>query len=110
MKHHGDMLNVEIQVSDDSAELICSGRLVHGRECDQLRRAVDSRAESTISIDLADVESVDAAGLGTLVFLHHQLQAEGRELVLLSAPEYFLGLLRLTSLEGVLSVRDFCAA
>ena len=104
------MLNVEIQFSDDSAQLICSGRLVHGRECEQLRRIIDGRTESTISIDLAEVESVDAAGLGTLVFLHHQLQAEGRELVLISAPEYFLRLLRLTSLENVLSVRDFCAA
>ena len=104
------MLKVEIQLQDDSAQLICSGRLVHGRECEQLRWIVQDRTESTISIDLADVDSVDAAGLGTLVFLHHQLRTEGRELVLLSAPEYFLTLLRLTSLEGVLTVRDFCAA
>jgi anti-anti-sigma factor len=104
------MLNVEILLSDDLAQLICWGRLVHGRECDQLRRIIERRTESTISIDLGELESVDAAGLGTLVFLHHQLQAEGRELVLTSAPEYFLRLLRLTSLENVLSVRDFCAA
>jgi anti-anti-sigma factor len=104
------MLNVEIQLTHDSAHLICSGRLVHGRECELLSEILDGRNESTISIDLAEVENVDAAGLGTLVFLHHQLQVEGRELVLVSAPEYFLRLLRVTSLESVLSVRDFCAA
>ena len=103
------MLKVEIQLQEDSAQLICSGRLVHGRECEQLRWIVQDRTESTISIDLAEIESVDAAGLGILVFLHHHLRAEGRELILMSAPEYFLTLLRLTSLECVLIVRDFCA-
>jgi anti-anti-sigma factor len=104
------MLKVDVQTFDRSVQLKITGRLVHGDESDLLIQTVDIRTEPSILIDLSELESVDAAGLGTLVFLQHQLELEGRELVLLSPPEYLLSLLRLTGLEGVLTVRESCPA
>ena len=104
------MLKVDIQTFDRSVQLKVTGRLVHGDESDLLMLTVDGRTEPSILIDLSELENVDAAGLGTLVFLQHQLELEGRELVLLSPPEYFLRLLRLTGLENVLAVRESCPA
>jgi len=109
-EHLGSMLKVDVQTFDRSVQLKITGRLVHGDESDLLIQTVDIRTEPSILIDLSELESVDAAGLGTLVFLQHQLELEGRELVLLSPPEYLLSLLRLTGLEGVLTVRESCPA
>ena len=104
------MLNVVTQTFVGSAHLTCSGRFVHGPGCELLRQMVENRKESVIEVDLANVQAVDAAGLGTLALLHHQLQRDGRELVLLSVPEYFMHLLRLTALDSILNVRDYCSA
>lgn len=104
------MLKIEVQRGNRSAEVKVCGRLVHGKEAELLRQAVEVLTECCISIDLSDVEKVDAAGLGTLVFLQHQLSGQGRELILHSAPEYFIHLLRLTALEKVLNIGDLCAA
>jgi len=110
LEHLGSMLKVDVQTFDRSVQLKITGRLVHGDESDLLIQTVDIRTEPSVLIDLSELESVDAAGLGTLVFLQHQLELEGRELVLLSPPEYLLSLLRLTGLEGVLTVRESCPA
>jgi anti-anti-sigma factor len=104
------MLKVDIERGNGSAEVKVRGRLVHGKEADLFRQAVEVLTECCISIDLSELESVDAAGLGTLVFLQHQLNGEDRELILHSPPEYFVHLLRLTALEKVLNIGDICAA
>jgi anti-anti-sigma factor len=104
------MLNIAVERSHDVVQLKCAGRLVHGSESEVLRHAVEQESARTVAIDLADLSTVDAAGLGTLVYLHRQLEKQERELILVSAPDYFLRLLRLTNLDGVLTVRDWCAA
>lgn len=105
-QHLGCMLKVHIERFNDSALVKCVGRLVHGDEADLLRLTVDGLTEASIAVDLSEVESFDAAGLGTLVYLQHQLETEGREFVLLSPPEYFLRLLRLTGLDEVLTIAE----
>jgi anti-anti-sigma factor len=104
------MLNVTIQISEGVAHLICRGRLVHGPECEILRQIAEERNETNIVIDLTDVQSIDAAGLGTLVFLQYQLELMGRELSLLSPSPTIVDLLRLTGLENVLNVRQGCVS
>ena len=104
------MLEVDVQRANRSAEVRLCGRLVHGKEADLLRQAVEVLSERCISVDLSGLESVDAAGLGALVYLQHQLSGEGRELVLHSPPDYLVHLLRLTALERVLNIGDFCPA
>lgn len=102
------MLNVDIQISEGAAQLICKGRLVHGPECEILRQIVEERKETNIAIDLTDVQNIDAAGLGMLVFLQYQLELAGRELSLLSPSATVVDLLRLTGLENFLNVRQDC--
>lgn len=104
------MLKVDIQRGNGSAEVKVCGRLVHGKEVELFRQAVEVLTEGCISIDLSELESVDAAGLGALVFLQHRLNEDGRELILHSPPEYLAQLLRLTALENVLNIGDFCSA
>ena len=105
-EHLGGMLKVHIERFNNSAHVKCVGRLVHGDEADLLRLTVDGLTEASIAVDLSEVESVDAAGLGTLVYLQHQFESEGRELVLLYPPDYFLRLLGLTGLDEILTVAE----
>ena|SRR5579872_4044296 len=102
------MLKIAIETVGGSTLLKCAGRIVHGEESAALQEAVLSRNELSVEIDLADVQGVDAAGLGTLVFLQHEFARDGRELVLVSPQQFFLVLLRLTGLEEVLTVRERC--
>ncbi len=60
----------------------CSGRLVAGeRSLERLVSILDA-AEPRLALDLGEVESIDAAGVGALADLLQRAQASGRELVL----------------------------
>ena len=99
------MFKVDIELSEHCARLICSGRLVHGRESELLKSIVETRKEPVVAIDLANVHDADAAGLGMLAFLQHRLQLRNRELVLVAPSTHLRGLLRITGLDTVLAVR-----
>jgi|SRR5579859_21426 len=100
------MLTIRFQAGDRSVQLTCMGRLVRGDECDFLTESVLSRLEASVTLDLSEIEFADAAGLGTLVYLHDQLLSQGRELILLSPPEHLLELIRLTGLDGVFTIHS----
>ena len=103
---------MDFQAHDHSVQLTCKGRLVRGDECDLLRQEVLGRSEASVVLDLSQIESADAAALGTLVYLRDQLLAQRRELILLSPPEHLLDLIRLTGLDEVFtlhSVLECCA-
>ena len=107
------MLTIHFQACDHSEQLTCTGRLVRGDECELLKQAVLGRAEASVVLDLSQIEFADAAGLGTLAFLHNQLLAQGRKLTLLSPPQNLLDLIRLTGLDQVLTMHfalECCAA
>lgn len=65
--------------------LTLKGRLVLGRESEGLRTAVDSLLSSgatKIVIGLEQVNSVDSAGLGSLIEIHRKTKAKGGRLLL----------------------------
>jgi anti-anti-sigma factor len=78
----------------------CAGRVVAGADSRALRDAVMHTAEQRLVVlDLAEVDAIDAAGLGLLVFLHTSASIAG--LKLMSLTERTRRLLALTKLDSV---------
>lgn len=103
------MLRMTIQKLGDVSIFHCSGRITAGHE-DLLRAAVrrQSRAH-TIVLDLAEIDAVDAAGLGMLVSLREWTKGNGPELKLMNITSRVDQVLRLTNLRSqfeVCSVRE----
>ena len=103
------MLSLTIQKLEDVSIFHCSGRITAGHE-DLLRAAVrrQSRAR-TIVLDLAEIEAVDAAGLGMLVSLRARATENGTDLKLMNITSRVDQVLRLTNLRSsfeVCSVRE----
>ena len=73
-----------------------------------LAAAVDSGTGDLV-IDLAELEAVDATGLGVLVGAHRRAQRAGRTLVLEAVPDSVGRLLLVTRLDKVLHTRPACA-
>jgi len=98
------MLRIDIQRNSRTATLYCRGRIVFGMELETLRSITMSRPESVLVIDLADVETVDASGLGLLVELQHWAVTDGRTLRFTNASEFVARLVVLTRLYSVLGI------
>ena len=95
------MLHVAVEYSADTAILRCEGRIVAGDEADVLKAAVMCQASRrVVLLDLAGVETMDAAGLGLLIFLRTMGYAVGFELQLTNPTRYVGELLKLTGLES----------
>jgi len=100
------MLQIVVERSMDSALLRCSGRLVAGEEVLRLREAVVCQADKNIvQLDLAGMETIDAAGLGLLVSLHALGCVVGFELQIRNPVRRVRALLQLTGLESVLEIQ-----
>ena len=103
------MLTITIQKLGDVSIFHCSGRITAGHE-DLLRTAVrrQSRAR-TIVLDLAEIEAVDAAGLGMLVSLREWTRGNGAQIKIMNVTPRVDQVLRLTKLRSsfeVCSVRE----
>lgn len=98
------MLRIEIQSLNGVATLHCSGRVVLGVEVEMLRTMVMSRPETRVRIDLAQVEKIDASGLGLLVELQGWAKDTRRRLTLLSPSEQVWRLIILTKLYSLLKI------
>lgn len=94
------MLNVSVQNFHGVAILSCQGRLVRGAETGLLCAAV--HLPETAILDLTDVESIDAAGIGVLV----SLQAAGVYLTLLNPSESVRSVLRLTEVDSIFAIAE----
>jgi anti-anti-sigma factor len=100
------MLRIVVERSMNSALLRCSGRLVAGEEVLRLREAVVCQADKhSVQLDLASVETIDAAGLGVLVSLHTLGCVIGFELQVRNPARRVSALLKLTGLESVLEIQ-----
>jgi anti-anti-sigma factor len=97
------MLNLTIQDLEDVTVFHCAGRILAG-DAIGLSSAVIARSDMRIVLDLAEIRSVDAAGLGTLVDLQNWAKANGRQLKLMNLSPRLTSLLHLTKLDGVFEV------
>ena len=98
------MLNFVIHNLGDTALLRCAGRLVSGDgEC--LRNAVlgQSRAQ-IIVLDLAEISSIDAAGIGLLVSLRTSAQSDNKSFKLMNLTPRVEEVLELTNLRAAFEV------
>ena len=93
-----------LRVAQPDQVLALAGRLDVSVAADvrlALAAAVDG-ADGDLVLDLAELESVDATGLGVLVGAHRRAGRSGRTLVLRDSPETVNRLLRRTRLDRVL--------
>jgi anti-anti-sigma factor len=83
-------LDISITVIADKARVICSGRIVAGKEVEELALALSRvlTEVETLELDLRDVSFLDSAGIGVLVRTLVQTRIYGKRLkfVALSAP------------------------
>ena len=98
------MLRIDIQSRNDVATLRCSGRLVFGVETEMLRTMVQARPEACVRINLAQVDTIDASGLGLLVELKNWANDTRRTLTLFDLSEQVWTLIVLTKLCAQLEI------
>jgi|SRR5262245_12501629 len=98
------MLSVRTQRLGAVAVLCLQGRLVNG-ETDELSKAVRSQSNvSVVVLDFAQVDLIDAKGLGVLLELRQLSQSRGIELRLINVNRLVQQVLELTRLDSVLTV------
>jgi len=97
-------VRVEIEQFQNTVTLRCSGRLVQGDGLEQLRRTVMSETAKHLILDLSDVSSIDAGGLGELVELRQWAIDAARTFTVLNPSERVRELVMATNLQFVLDV------
>jgi anti-sigma B factor antagonist len=104
------MLNATVQELGDSTVLRCQGRIVIGDAYSTLRNAVlDQRHTKVLVLDLAQVDRIDAGGLGVLLGIRQWAYSRAIGLRLMNVMNQVEQVLELTKLDRVFkfcSVRD----
>lgn len=101
------MLAVRTERAADVVVVKCGGRIVRGQE-ETLRNAVLSEEPArTIVLDLTDVQTLDAGGLGLLVSLHHWAGANRVQLKLANPGRFVQEVLARTHLDRVFDISSF---
>ena len=95
------MLHITSKQIDDRVVLQCQGRIVRGDETALLCAAI-RHEERDLTLDLTDVDAIDAAGIGALI----SLRAAGIYLRLLNPPKPVREMLRFTELDTILEICD----
>jgi len=99
------MLTVTVKDSEDGVVLQCKGRIVRGDETALLCAAVGQQRRN-VTLDLTEIDAIDAAGIGSLV----ALQAAGIYLKLLNPAEQVREVLKVTHVDSILEICEFQAA
>jgi anti-sigma B factor antagonist len=99
------MLKVTIRKVGGIVVIRCVGRIVAGEDFCAVRDGIGQSGENRfIVVNLAEVDAIDAAGLGLLVSLHTSPGIAGVELKLMNTSERTRELLTLTRLDSVLEI------
>ncbi|HEV3279142.1 MAG TPA: STAS domain-containing protein [Terriglobia bacterium] len=102
-------LHIVDKLMDDVLVLEARGRIMLGPETEVLRRRIKSAAESghtRIVLDLAGVDYIDSAGLGTLVGGAASVRKAGGELKLANLTSRVRDLIQITRLSTLFEVHD----
>jgi anti-anti-sigma factor len=106
------MLKIQARKLGNVAVLCLQGQIVNG-ETEILRNVVQSQSEvSAIKLDLAQVTTVDAGGLGAMLALREEVLSRGIRLELMNVNKRVRMVLELTRLDSVFqftSAIDFLA-
>jgi anti-anti-sigma factor len=99
------MLVVNILNLEDGVLLRCTGRIVAGEEVNILRSvALANSDRKQIVLDLANVSTLDGAGIGMLAFLQGRVRSNGLQLRIQNPSHHVRELLELTNLDSVIEV------
>jgi anti-anti-sigma factor len=91
---------------DNARKIIAPASLLHGQEHFLLPFALPAIEQGDLELDLAQLEHIDAAGLGMLAVLHECAAQFGHKLTLLNPTAHVCQLLRLTKLDAVFSEKS----
>lgn len=98
------MLSIRQRQLGDAAILRCCGTLTAGNDA-ELRNAVSNNVcARLVIVDLEDVTSLDAAGIGALVEARQRTIGSGCTLKLINVPPQIAYLLQLTGLSSVFEI------
>jgi anti-sigma B factor antagonist len=102
------MLEIQTKhLPPDIVVLEITGRITIGRECKQLEWAVDTlvreKQEKKIIFDLSGVTHIDSTGVGIIVMSAGQAKQAGGELRLASANKHVESVLKLTSVDKIVT-------
>jgi anti-anti-sigma factor len=98
------MLKIQSKKLDTVAVLSLQGQLVNG-EMELLRDAVESLASvSAVKLDLARVTMVDAGGLGVMLALREQAEANGVRFELMNLTKQIGKVFEITHLDSVFRI------
>jgi anti-anti-sigma factor len=98
------MLKVQARNLGNVAFLCMQGQIVNG-EKETLRKAVYSQSHvSAVVLDLAQVSTVDAGGLGVMLELREQVQAKGIGFKIMNVSKLVGRVLEVTRLDSVFEV------
>lgn len=101
------MLNATAQKLGDSTVLRCQGRIVIGAAYAILRNAVLGQTHTrTLILDLAQVDRIDAGGLGVLLGLREWAYSQAIRFQLMNVMNHVEHVLELTKLDYVF---EFCS-
>ncbi len=89
-------------VNEEAALLVCPSDLTRGREHHLLGLALPAIERSGLVIDMSRVDSIDAAGIGTLVFLRQCADRAGTAMTLANPSTRVREMLALVHLDSVL--------
>jgi anti-anti-sigma factor len=102
------MLQLSTEKSGNVVVVRCAGRIVHGREAEQLRNEVVAAVNARIIVlDLSDLESIDAGGLSELVLLHQWTKVHDTVLKLVNPSHFVYEMFSRTGLDRVLDISSF---
>ena len=102
------MLEIQTkQLPPDIVVLEITGRITIGRECKQLEWGTDSlvreKQQKKIIFDLSGVTHIDSTGIGIIVMSAGQAKQAGGELRLAGANKHIEQVLKLTSLDKIVT-------
>lgn len=95
------MLNIRMEENGKSVVLHCAGRIVCGDETRLLCASLGQQGHN-VALDLSEIETIDAAGIGALI----SLQAAGIYMQLLNPSKAVRELLRVTTLDSLFEIRS----
>ena len=99
------MLVVNIHNLEKGVLLRCVGRIVAGEEVNTLRSVALAHSDrEEIVLDLANVCTLDGAGIGLLAFLQGRMHSTGAKLRIQRPSNHVRELLELTNLDSVIEV------
>jgi anti-sigma B factor antagonist len=100
-------ISLQLRRVGEVVVIACSGKIVGGSEAEELQKVIGQLLplEPNVVLSLAQVTSLDSAGVGVLVrFLHRTRNASG-DLKLCCVPPRLTEVLRITRLAGIFDVR-----